>query len=54
MKFKTFLTSVFGLLLLVFSFANYAEALTSNEHQKVINTAYKYFNGAASGDQASV
>ena len=32
-------------------FAN-AQAKTSNEYQAVINAAYKYFEGAANGDQA--
>ena len=36
----------------LFSVHTHAESVSSKEYQAVIDTAYNYFNGAASGDQA--
>jgi len=33
------------------SIASYAESVTSNEYEAVVDAAYNYFNGAANGDQ---
>lgn len=38
--------------LFVYSATSAAKAITSNEYQAVIDTAYNYFKGAANGDQA--
>ncbi|MEW6989719.1 nuclear transport factor 2 family protein [Colwelliaceae bacterium 6441] len=40
------------LLSIVFSSLGHTEAVTNNEYQQVVDTAYSYFNGAANGDQA--
>jgi len=36
---------------LFISLTSNAEAISSNEYQAVVDTAYKYFTGAANGDQ---
>lgn len=41
-----------AITLLVASVGVNAEAITSNEYQAVVDTAYNYFEGAAAGDQA--
>lgn len=48
---KSFLILFFTATTLISSTV-FAKAVTNNEHQAVIDTAYNYFNGAAKGDQA--
>jgi len=36
---------------ILFSTSAKAQAVTSDEYQAVVDTAYRYFNGAANGDQ---
>jgi hypothetical protein len=39
-------------LAILFSTNTYAEPVINNEHQAVVDTAYNYFNGVTTGDQA--
>lgn len=43
---------IVALLVSSISGQSFAKAKTSNEYEAVVATAYKYFNGAANGDQA--
>ena len=47
---KTFSRCV-AVVALVFSSVSFADAVTGNEYQAVVETAHNYFNGAANGDQ---
>lgn len=47
---KLFFTAMAAATLLVSTFSR-ADAVTGNEYQAVVDTAYTYFNGAAKGDQ---
>jgi len=40
-----------ALLTFCFPIISHAKSVTGKEYQAVVNTAYNYFNGAASGDQ---
>lgn len=40
-----------GLLCLIYSTFSFSKAVTSNEYQQVIDTAYNYFKGVAEADQ---
>lgn len=46
------ITTALAILILQTTFTVKAESITNNEYQAVVNTAYKYFNGAAKGDQS--
>lgn len=44
-------TGLVGLFILFSSFISQAKSVVSNEHNAVIDTAFRYFEGVASGDQ---
>jgi hypothetical protein len=45
------ITSITLLLLSLVSTSNQAKSVTGKQYQAVVDTAYNYFNGAATGDQ---
>ncbi len=49
---KQFITNTIAILLFISPLTVKAESVTNNEYQAVVNTAYNYFNGAATGDQS--
>lgn len=52
MKINHFTMALVSAWLLLTAVPSHAKAVTSNEHQAVVDTALRYFNGVASGDQA--
>lgn len=51
MKTRYFTTALVSALILLTSLPSQAKAIASDEYQAVIDTAYRYFEGAANGDQ---